>query len=224
MKKKKLLGLLLLFVLPFSLCSCDLKGNSNDDGGQGISEGNTDKLLKEAYDEYVKSYSGVSYEEFKLKALMTKRGSTIEFNVQDQLTIYFENGKLTAKDEFIYSDDKNELTVIKSKLKDGEWVKEAREIYIYNSAIHRMLLLNKGKYVGEKVCLELIYDYNDNGSYKTRAQAGYDERGNCLLRLVSVFGEYDWVSFSSEAFTYDSEGNETSSTYYKYIDGQWVAQ
>ncbi len=152
---------------------------------------------------------------------------SVEFNSDDSFKekkecTYNDKGKILTELEYLYVDNKwvldnkdvytydsngNELTKINYIYKDNEWKYYTKKENTYNS---------------DGILITLAYYTYDNNDwvYDSKYEYTHEDR-----KLISIFYSYvnnEWKYINKVETIYDSNGDISSITYYKYKNGEWV--
>jgi len=226
MKKKKIILAMLAAVLSFSFASCD--GNKEVNNDKEIIENNSnlkdDDLTKKVYNEYLKSFSNIKYDEFLTNAY--------RYMANGEYTYQYLDSDISVKIDGSFSSKriKNNDEVIKSKFINNNWI-EIEKTNVDSSNISHVIY---------SILL------NSDDSYNTKYEYTYDDNWNKKESKTSKFIDNEWMkieegiyinnsyhttfflslindSFDSKReYTYDEEGNVLTDISSKYENGNWV--
>ena len=227
MKKKALIYALLASVLVGTVASCDDKNNNNNNivnvdptpkedpkkeepADPKKEEPETPKYnfedneeSKKVYEEFSKYFTNVSYEDFLLNAKKSSVMGGILFEYKElSVTLNFD-GSLKLKS--LISIDGNKKTSTEYKYLNNEWVKTKET-----------LTLN-----GKELITYLI-GFKADDSYYGKDEYTYDDNGNQLTNVHSVYENDAWVCSSKTEKTYDEAGSTLTSIESKYVNNEWI--
>lgn len=188
MKKKFLYLIIVIFFMMF-LASCN--NNSKPDNRATDNE-----LTKKAYEEFLKSFDNLTYDDFLSNAY--------EIHDEDSIRYYFNSSKIIFNlDESFCSkniriEDSEDFYVYEY----DEWILQEKFIYINNEQLVTYVLFTDfdGNIIS---CFEKTY--YDNGKILTSTRIYYDNE------LTKKYYS-----------TYDENGKEVSMICYRYINNEWV--
>lgn len=201
MKKRALiLGLIGAFSLT-SLTSCEEDGtNSTITTIENVNYKIEDNLAsKMAYDEFLKSYPNLTYNDFRLNTTMTFSYGEKCFTY-NQSTVTLKNNTYYSKS--VLMDNKNTYYLVIN----DEWVKMLEYIII-----------------NEKE--NLIYSINSDGSYSgtfySLNECIYNDLGNKISETYYDYENNSWILRREYEYTYDKEGNKLTETKIKLENGEF---
>ncbi len=227
MKKKALIYALLASVLVGTVASCDDKNNNNNNivnvdptpkedpkkeepDNPKKEEPETPKYnfedneeSKKVYEEFSKYFTNVSYEDFLLNAKKSSVVGGILFEYKElSVTLNFD-GSLKLKS--LISVDGNKKTSTEYKYLNNEWVKTKETLTI-----------------NDKELTTYLIGFKADDSYYGKDEYTYDENGNQLTNVHSVYENDAWIYYSKSEKTYDESGSALTLIESRYLNNEWV--
>ena len=227
MKKKALIYALLASVLVGTVASCDDKNNNNNNivnvdptpkedpkkeepDNPKKEEPETPKYnfedneeSKKVYEEFSKYFTNVSYEDFLLNAKKSSVMGGILFEYKElSVTLNFD-GSLKLKS--LIAVDGNKKTDTEYKYLNNEWVK-TKETLTLNG----------------KELITYSIGFNVDDSYYCKDEYTYDDNGNQLTNVHSVYENDAWVCSSKTEKKYDEAGSTLTLIESRYLNNEWV--
>ncbi len=151
--------------------------------------------LTRAYSKYIND-EWVKYLESKYIGDEEKTLYSISFNSEDEFDY---------KIEYTYDENGNRLTDTYSKYINDQWVKYTEYKYINN----------------ERKTVYETYSKLD-GTFDRRYEYTFDDKGNQLSYMLSMYKNNSWTYSLKSEYTYDESGNQLSWISSNYIDGDWT--
>ena len=218
MKKKKLFLFMALTSTIAGLTSCNV---SNDNNSTNIVEQTTttstssqapvynledNELSQKVFNEIKKTLPNITYDEFLLygrKIDVYSDHIVLEYS-SIRISIALD-GTFRSKYEYTYDANGNQLTRIRSDYKNNEWIKTNESIYINGEAKTIFLLC-----------------FNPDDTFSSKYEYTYDEKGNELSYIRSVYENNAWVYTYKIEYTYDANGKKSTEAHSKYENNAWV--
>nr|MCR4898268.1 hypothetical protein [Acholeplasmatales bacterium] len=131
---------------------------------------------------------------------------TINGHMKTMLEINFNaNGEYESKCVYTYDENGNELTEIKSKYSNNEWVEVSNCFYIN----------------GERKTTYYL-SFNQDGTFNSKYEYAYDNSGNTLTSICSKYSNNEWTYYEKYEYTYDANGNKLTEIKSKYSNNDWA--
>ncbi len=153
-----------------------------------------------------------------------------------EIEIEYINDEYHYKYEKTYDANDNLLISITNARENNAWVKNSKFVCEYDASNNRIR--------------EISSIYRNNAwHYYSKDEYTYDDQGKRATKIESTFVGNDWVKIeeyiyisnvekatceitlnydgtykNKYEYTYDAQGNKTSTSYYLYQNGQWVLQ
>ena len=215
MKKKKLFLFMALTSTIAGLTSCNVSNDNNStevilttstSSQTQVYNLEDNELSQKVFNEIKKSLPNITYDEFLLYG--RKIGAYADHIELEYSSIRISialDGTFRSKTEYTYDANGKKSTETYSRYINNEWIKTNESIYFY----------------GEAKLIFSLY-LNPDGTFSSKYEYTYDEKGNELSIINSEYENNAWVYNYKNEYTYDANGKKTTETYSKYKNNAWV--
>lgn len=162
-------------------------------------------LTQKVYNEFIKLFPNIDYTDFLVNGDIDEVNNFISFKYNGSFVTLRADGSLYGADVFI-KDENDKLLSWSS----------------YHFINNEIVKTNEYVYINGKQLVKYRLNIGDNDTFEDKYEYTYDNNGNLLSKLYSIYEEDKWVYNANTEYTYDDNGNALTCTETKFVNNNWV--